>query len=195
MKISKKDRKTLILGGGAIAVILIVVYFVLPAYDSMGQVASELDQKERMLSQTVKALGSRSLYQDENKILDEELGRLKSQLLDSSDPAIAQNQLENIVRSIAEQHQVVISRSTPLQEKKTGEKYSKVTVQINLQIDRQNGMSDLASFMHAISTHAKFLTVEEFYVNGFKVRDEIRLQPRMNISGFIQLNPAENQES
>lgn len=195
MKISKRDRKILILGGSFVAVVLVIVYLILPAFDSMGQIAGDLDQKERMLSQTVKALGSRSLFEEENAILDNELQSLRSQLLDSPDPAVAQNQLENIVRSIAEQHQVVISRSTPLQEKKTGEKYSKVTVQINLQIDRQNGMSDLAGFMHALSIHAKFLTVEEFYVNGFKVRDEIRLQPRMNVSGFVQLNPAENQES
>lgn len=184
MKISKRDRKVLIIGGAAVVVILAAVYVVLPLYGTMSEAPEELAQKQRVLDQRVRAIGSEAAYQTESEYLDQELDRLRSQLLDSSDPANAQVQLESLVRMLAEQNGVGITRSTPLQERKQGEEYAKVTVQLTL----QGAMGELAAFMHALSTHPKYLIVDDFFVNGFQVGKDIRLQPRMSVSGFIRLD-------
>lgn len=183
MKISKRDRKVLIIGGVAAVVILVVVYVVLPLYARMAEAPQQLAQKQRILNQHVRAIGSEAAYRQEGEYLDQELELLRSQLLDSSDPADAQVQLESLVRMLAEQNGVGISRSTPLQERKQGEEYAKVTVQLTL----QGAMGELAAFMHALSVHPKYLIVDDFFVNGFQVGKDIRLQPRMSVSGFIRL--------
>jgi Tfp pilus assembly protein PilO len=186
MKISKRDRKVLIFGGAAVAVILFAVYVALPLYDAMSTAPDELAQKQRVLDQRVRAIGSEAAYRGEADYLDQELQRLRAGLLDSSDPADAQVQLESLVRGLAEQNGVGITRSTPLQERKQGEEYARVTVQLTL----QGGMAELAAFMHALSVHPKYLTVEDFFVNGFQVGKDVRLQPRMSVSGFIRLAKA-----
>lgn len=183
-KISTRDRRVLLIGGAAAALILAVFYVALPFYESLSQVEGELSQKKRVLTQRIRALRNQVVYEEQNTSLEDELSALRAQLLDGAEGAIAQNQLETIIRGLAEENGVTISRSTPLQERKLGDRYSKVTVQINL----QSGMGELASFMHALSLHTKFLQVEEFYLNAFSVRNQIRLQPRLNISGFIRIS-------
>lgn len=182
-KLSRRDRRVLSIGGGTAFLILVVVYGILPLHESLSVAEGELAQKERVLEQRIRAIGNHSVYQEELDGLDRELFRLRSQLLDARDPALAQNQLENIVRSLAEENGVAIARSTPLQERKVGERYSKITVVVNLQC----GMSELSNFLYALSVYPKFLSVEEFNVNTFRVRDQFRLQPRMNVSAYIAM--------
>ncbi len=183
MKISQRDRKVLISGGVGVALLLVVVYAVLPLYQTMSEAPDQLAQRRRVLDQHVRAIGGEAAYRQESEYLDQELQYLHAQLLDSSDPADAQVQLESLVRSLAEQNGVGITRSTPLQERKQGEEYAKVTVQLTL----QGAMGELAAFMHALANHPKYLVVDDLFVNGFQVGKDIRLQPRMSVSGFIRL--------
>ncbi len=183
MRISKRDRKVLWIGGVAAALILGGFYGVLPLYESMSRAEGELQQRELALSQRIRAISSQDVYRRENEELDRELARLRSQLLDSNDPAVAQNQLENLVRSLAEQNGVTITRSTPLQGKKLGEKYSKVTLQVNI----QGGMAEMTDFLHALAVHPKYLEVEDLNITSINARGEIRLQPRLNVSGIVRV--------
>jgi Tfp pilus assembly protein PilO len=181
-KLTRRDRRTLAIAGVFAAVVLVVFYVILPFLDAQSETESELANKERALSQRVRAIRGVEYYRSQIEQLDSVLVGLRAQLLDAENPTIAQNQLENIVREIAEENGVTISRSTPLQSRKVGEHYSKVTLQINV----QSGMLELTSFLQALSAHSKYLQVEEFFINSFRVRDRYRLQPRMQISGFIQ---------
>jgi hypothetical protein len=182
-RLSKRDRLVVTVGGIIVAVFLVGVYGILPLYDSVSASAETLGQRERAFAQRVRAISDRALYAERSQALSGEVERLRAQLLDSRDVTLAQSQLENLIRGLAEQYGVSIQRSTPLQGKRQGDKYSKVTIQINVQA----GMAELADFLHALSVHPKYLEVEELYINGFRVRDEVRLQPRLSISGLIEV--------
>lgn len=183
-KLSNKDKRVLLGGGAFVVVVLAVFYGILPFLESTASIREELAGKEKMLGQSVKLLRNEERFREQSKTLDRELERLSAQLLEARSTALAQNQLETIVRELAEQNGVSISRSTPMQERQAGERYSKVTIEINV----QSGMAELASFLHALSTHPKYLEVENFFVNSFQVRGEIRLQPRMRVSAYIRLS-------
>jgi type II secretory pathway component PulM len=183
MKISKRDRKVLWFGGALTVMILGVVYGLLPLYESMGAAEGDLGQQELNLAQRVRAISSQDLYAAQDEQLDSELDRLRSQLLDASDPAVAQSQLENMVRALAEQNGVMITRSTPLQGKKLGDKYSKITLQVNV----QSGMAELSDFLYAMAVNPKYLEVEDFNITSISARGEIRLQPRLNVSAIIRV--------
>ena len=183
-KLSKRDKRILWIGGIFSAVTLFVLYVALPVYESMGEVEGTLSQKKTILDRSVKAIDNQGTYLQQVGELERELNRLRDQLLDAEETAIAQNQLETLIRGLADQTGVTIARSTPLQEKKVGERYSAVSVQINV----QSGMEDLTSFLQSVSTHPKFLAVKDFQINVFRVRDRVRLQPRMTISAFFRLS-------
>lgn len=182
--LSNRDKWTLIGGGAFVASVLLVFYGILPFYESQSEIDQSLLTRTRMLRQSLAAIGKEDTYLQQQQELDRELTQLRAQLLDADNEAIAQNQLESIVREIADENGITISRSTPLQARKVGEHYSRVTVQINL----KGGVPELTNFLQSISTYPKFLKVEEFYINGFRVRDQIRLQPRVQVSGFIRLS-------
>ena len=183
-KLSKRDRRILLIGGIFAAVTLFGFYVALPVYESMGEVEGTLEQKKTILDRSVQAIENQGTYLQQVGELERELSRLRAQLLDAEEPAIAQNQLETIIRGLADQTGVTIARSTPLQEKSAGARYSKVSVQINV----QSGMEELTSFLQSVSTHSKFLVIRDFQINVFRVRDRVRLQPRMSISAFFRLS-------
>jgi Tfp pilus assembly protein PilO len=174
----------LFIGGGFAIAVLILVYIILPLYESAELGRQALRQDTRRLQQAILAIQNREQYAGQLTQVNRQLSQLQGQLLDADSEAMAQNQLESTVREIAESSGITISRSTPLQARKLGEQYSRVTVQINL----QGGMAELTSFLQALSVHPKFLKVEDFYINGFRVRDQIRLQPRIQVSGLIRLS-------
>lgn len=181
-KLSKRDRRILWIGGIFTAVTVFSFYVVLPIYESMGEVEGTLEQKRTLLNRSVQAIENQGIYLRQAGELERELNRLRAQLLDAQDTAIAQNELETIIRAIADQTGVTIARSTPLQEKRVGERYSTVSVQINV----QSGMEELTNFLQSVSTHPKFLAIKDFQINVFRVRDRVRLQPRMSISAFFR---------
>lgn len=185
MKISKRDRRVLVWGAGFCLIVLLLFYGVLPFYDSRTEVELSVERKKQLLERSLKVIQSERIYRSQQVELESILEKYRTQLLEARDGTAARVQLEEIVRSLAEEHGVSISRSNPLQERKIGDRYARITLQINM----QSGMQELTSFLHALSMHPKFLKVEEFQVNGFRSRNQvIRLQPRMNVTAFIQLS-------
>lgn len=185
MKISKRDRRVLIIGGLVCVGLLLVFYGVLPFFESQTEMESKLERAEKALEQSLRVLQSESYYRTQTVELEETLERYRTQLLDAEDSARARVQLQAIVRELAEESGVTISRSNPMQERRVGD-YAQITLQINL----QSGMQELTDFLYAISTHSKFLKVEQFRINMFSSRKSIKMQPQMHVSGFIRLSEA-----
>lgn len=183
MALSKRDKRVLVFGGAVAAGILLVAYVVLPLIDVLAGVEAELDQKERALIQRVRALRSEPVLRGELAWVSDQRRRLESFLLDSREVSLAQNELETIVRSLAEQNGLVISRSTPLQGSTIGDRYAKVTLQLNL----DGGMAELAAFLDALSRHPKYLVIDDFFMTTFRRRNENLIQPRINVSGYIRV--------
>jgi len=185
-KISNRDRKVLIGGGIAAAVIVVVTYVILPFVDSYSTLNEQLNQKGTLLQESVQIIRNRQLYLDRAARIDRELADLNRQLLDGPDEVTAQNQLETIVRSLAESSNISISRSFPIQGRTIEEKYARIIVEITV----DGGLGNLTDFLQAVSTHNKYLQVDEFNISStLSRRNSLRkLTPRMQISGYIRLS-------
>jgi len=186
MKISKRDRRVLIFGGLFVIGVLLVIYVVLPFFEARGEIETKVQQAERRLQQSLRVIQSESLYRAQQSELEEVLRQYQAQLLDAEDSNRARVQLQAIVRELAEEAGVTISRSTPLQERKVGENYAEVTLQINL----DSGMQELTNFLYSLSTHPKFLKVEQFRMSMHRSRRNIRIQPQMHVSAYIRVSEA-----
>lgn len=182
-KLSKRDKRTIWGGSVVVIVILVVLYVVLPFFEAKEQVARDLEKRTALLEKTFQTIQAEQYYRDQVEHFEQRLAEYRRLLLDAKDETLARVQLEDVVRSLAEQNGVTIARSNPLQERKIEDRYVKISLQVSL----QSGMSELTNFLYALSHHQKFLLVEDFAMNSFRVRNEVRLQPRMKISGFIRL--------
>ena len=157
---------------------------VLPFYNAKSEVAKELEDKEELLQRSIQVIQEEGNIQVELAQLDRVLNGYRQRLLDARDISIATVQLEEVVRSLAAENGIQVTRSNPLQERQMGENYVKITLQINL----RSNMSELTGFLYALSAHRKFLLVENFFLNSLRSQNQVRIQPRMNVSGFIRLS-------
>jgi len=185
-KLSSRDRKFLIGGGITATVIVVAFYIIIPFVDSYASLDEELSRQGKLLQESVEVIRNKRVYQERSSGMDRELARLNRQLLDGSDEVTAQNQLETIVREIAEYSQITISRSFPIQGRTIEDRYSAITVEITVDGD----LESLAAFLQSVGSHSKYLKVDEFNISStISRRNQLRrLSPRMQISGFIKLS-------
>lgn len=183
-KLSKRNKRALLVIGAALLIYLVVDQLVLPFVDIQAQVGQEIELKERSLLVAQRQIGQESLYQNRLDEVEKVVEEYQRRLLEAKDPAAAGVQLEGIVRGLAAQSGVRVSRSNPIPEKKIGEKYAKISLQMNLECD----LDSLIHFLHAVSVYDKFLLTEDFNLASFRVRDETRIQPRLQIAAFIRLS-------
>ena len=147
-KLSKRDQRALIVLGGVGVVIFAVMGVILPFYDATAQMAGELEEKEELLGRYIQVLQEEGMYGAKLGDLDWELAGYRRRLLDAQETGLATIQLEEIVRGLAAENDIRVTRSNPLQEREVGDDYVKVTLQINLQSD----MLQLANFLYALSS-------------------------------------------
>lgn len=185
-KISRRERRILIGGGIAAVLIVLVTYVILPFIDSYTTLNEQLTRQGKLLTESVQVIRDKQLYEDRADQTDRDIGMLNRQLLDGSDEVTAQNQLETIVRELAEFSQLTVSRSFPIQGRITDDKYASITVEITV----DGGLDNLAGFLQSVSTHTKYLRVDEFNISSTLSRGNTvrKLSPRMQISGFIRLS-------
>lgn len=182
--LSKRDRRVVITGGIVVAALLLFTYGVLPFYDAQKAVGRRLNNSEERLKRYVSEIQLEPAYSKQLKELEAVLSHTDSKLLQARDPSIASAQLLEIVKGLENQTGVSIVRSNPLPEKKVGEHFSRITLQIHL----ESNMTALTNFLYALSTYPKFLIVDDFTVQSFQSRGDTRIQPRMQISAFIRLS-------
>ena len=162
---------------------LVIAYAILPFIESREQVGVDLKHQERMLKASLRTIQQRDRYAAMLDEVQKVLDQYRVRLLDARDVDSANTELDELVRGLANQNKVTLVKSNPLQERKTEGRYTKVTVQINLEGD----MSATVAFLHSLGAHQKFLLVEDLFLNKFRVQTN-QIQPRMNISAFIRLS-------
>ena len=183
-KLSKRDKRALAILGVVGVIILLVMGVVLPFYNAKSQVETALEDKEQLLRRYIQGLPEEEIYRVELGQLDRVMDGYRQRLLDAQEISLATIQLEEVVRTLAAENGIQVTRSNPLQEREVGENYVKITLQINL----RSNMPQLTGFLYALSAHSKFLLVENFFLNSLRSQNQVRIQPRMNVSGFIRLS-------
>lgn len=183
-KLTKRNRRALLLLGGFLGAYILVFYLVLPFYDRQSEIGGKITSSRQEVERYLKALTQQTDYQGQLEAVQATLQSYEEGFLQVRDVNTATLRLEETVRNLAAQHQIRVTRSNSLPDRKIGEQYAKVSVQLNLEGEYEA----LIGFIHAVSSFERFLLVEEFQITSFRVRDETRLQPRLRIAGFIRLS-------
>ena len=181
---SKRNKRALLALVWSVVGYVAVFHLFLPFLDRQreieGQIASARQEVERYLG----AIKQGPVYRNHLQGLREAVQAYDGHFLEAPDVNTAALQIEETVRALAGQNGIRVTRSNPLPERMIGDRYATIGVQLNL----EGEYDSLISFVHAVSSHEKFLLVEEFQLTSFRVRDQTRLQPRLKITGFIRLS-------
>ena len=182
-KLSRREKR-IVTAGVLVAVLSLLLVEGLSFLERQAEASDRVGEKKQLLERSIREVIKHDLYEAQLEELNRSLASYRGGLLDAQDSSIARIQLEELVRTLATEQGVTITRSNPLQERKIGDRYSKITLQLNLQTE----IDQLTQFLYALSSHGKFLLVEEFVVQGFRRRDQIQIRPRLNVSAFIRLS-------
>ena len=183
-RISKRNKRALLILGGLVAGYVAVSHLYLPFQARQGEIGDQIASTRQEVQRYLKALEQGPLYANHLDRVRGTVQAYENHFLEASDVNAATLQIEETVRALARQNQIRVTRSNPLPEKKIGERYVRIGVQLNL----EGEYDSLINFIHAVSSYEKLLLVEEFQLTSFRVRDQTRLQPRLRIAGFIRLS-------
>jgi len=181
-KLGKRDKRAIAAGGALIVLYLLIFHLVIPLYEAQAEVATGYERETKFLEKAMQTLQQKDVYASQLEETNGVLGQYQNRLLSARDSSSAAVELEEIIRAAAAENRVSLTKTSPLPEKKIGDKYSKVTLQLNLDGD----LAATTGFLYALSAHPKFLLVEDFGVSKF--RNQALVQPRMTVSGYIRLS-------
>ena len=181
---SKQNRRALLILGGFVAGYVALLHLFLPFLDRQREIGGQIASTRQEVQRYLKALEQGPAYLNHLEGIRGAVQSYDDHFLEAPDVNTAALQIEETVRALAAQNDIRVTRSNPLPEKRIGEGYAKVGVQLNL----EGEYDSLIGFIHAVSSHEKFFLVEEFQLTSFRVRDQTRLQPRLKIAAFIRLS-------
>ena len=182
--LSKRNRKALLLLSGFALGYVAVFHLFFPFLDRQREIGGRIESARQEIQRYLKALEQGPVYVDHLEGVRGTVQAFEDHFLEAPDVNTAALQIEETVRALAGQNDIRVTRSNPLPERMIGERYARIGLQLNL----EGEYDALINFIHAVSSHEKFLLVEQFQLTSFRVRDKTRLQPRLRIVGFIRLS-------
>lgn len=179
MKLNKRERKFIVIGGivGAIALLVYFVLMLLPDFESQASV----EQKRRMLLQYKEMLNSEELYTARIEQYRKRMQEDSSRLLPGETSNIAGADLTNVLVQLATQSGVTISRRA----QQSQQELQNNLIRIPVRMDMTCNMDQLVQFLTAVENYDKLLTVDELSIASFQIQKRWDTRPNVTISGYI----------
>lgn len=182
MKVTSREKRTIIIGSLVVAVVLIVYAATLFLPDS-DQISRDVEQKKKMLMKYRESLAGEKAYKariEQYRIrLQQEMGRL----LPGSNSNLAVAELQKVLKDFADQSGVEITQRNALPEKKVPDMDS--IVKVSVRIETNCNPEQLVQFLTAVENHDKLLVIDEFLISSFRISKRYEIRPSLTISGFI----------
>lgn len=180
MQITGRERKFIVIGAVAIAVIA-VFYFVSGSSPVSQEAALSVEQQRRALLQSREIMAQEPVYRARTEQYRQRLQQLRATFLAGDNASIAGAELQRVLKDLADQSGVDVVRRTIRGEQKLQNGIVRVSVNIetNCQPDQ------LIKFLAAIENHDKRLSVDELQINSFRIQKRYEMRPILTVSGYI----------
>lgn len=180
MKLTSREKR--IIGIGAcVAVAVLFYYAVTLALPNSENLTQSVENKKKMLLKQREMLSREALYKSRLQQFNGHLETYRMRLLPGDDPNVAGAALQTILKDFADQSGVEITQKNILQEKKTQDLLTKVSVKI----DTNCNLEQLVQFISAIENYEKHLKIDDCTISGFRIQRRFEIRPSLTISGYI----------
>ncbi len=179
-EISPRERM-IILGGGAIFVIVMAWLFVItPLRDRTSATADLVPERERLLVRRMDLLARRAQIAAELESANARLERLNARLLTAAAPAVAASELQKLVKDMAAEAKTDIRSERILPPEERGD-----LLEIPVEIAVSAEIRQLVDLLARVEGAQKLLTVKDLRVRVVNVSQPKELLATLTVSGFI----------
>jgi hypothetical protein len=177
--ISPRERKFLIIGGGALVAYLAINYLIVPAVSSHLEVRSEYREKLQALERFQLVVEGKRRYEKKFADAEQLFTQLEQQLLPGEKLSLAAADLQAMLHKAAGEAGVTIA-SESIQSPKKSEGFTQISVELALNSD----LKKLRDFLYRIESSRKLLTVPKLNLNAGFPRPGAELQVTIVVSGY-----------
>ncbi len=204
-KLSLRERRIIFLGGGVTVLLLFYFYLVAPFFESKEKMRDEIATKKARLIKDIVFISEKDDSLKKRDLLNKKLEQAKTKLLNEPDVRSASQHLQQVLRDMATQSGVEVSRITPQREERLvppqrDEKQSEEYMRIPVNIEIQCMPDQLVQFLLAIRNYEKRLWIDQLtihsttYSRTAKEKD-LRIRPNIIVSGIIKNVPEKKEEA
>jgi len=180
VKLNAREKRIILIGACVAAAVLI--YFGITLMLPSGNLAQSVELKKKMLIRQRETLSREGIYKARVEQLRGTLEAYRMRLLPGDNPNVAGAALQTILKDFADQSGVEITQKNILQDKKTSDLLTKVSVKI----DTNCNLEQLVQFMSAIENYEKHLRIDDCTISSFRVMQKrFEIRPSLTVSGYI----------
>jgi type II secretory pathway component PulM len=180
----ERQRLVWLLGGG-LALLLLYLVVVNPLLDLEESWSQELAQRSQVLAKYQALVASKVRVAEANRAIKSALASTETQFLDGSNPAVAASNLQEIIKTLAQDRGVQLTSTKVLPTREAGH-YLEVPVQIQF----SGSINQVLDIVYYLEHHRKLLFIPEIEINAprnFKGEDSgSLLQISLVVSGVTK---------
>ena len=177
-----RERRYILIGG-AILLLIGILYRVYPDIQNYFSYESEIALKRKHLTKYQRMIQERDVLETSISILEEQLKMVEAGLLSGETPAIAAVDIQNALTEIAGQNEIEIrSMQVMKPEGQKEEPYLSVPVQISF----ETNAGGLKNVLYGIETSPKTLRVSNLRIRVVRRGEPDRIQATFTVTGFMK---------
>jgi type II secretory pathway component PulM len=192
VKVTKRDRKVILIGAVVLLVITVVYFGVLPLVDLVREIETEKSDREAELIRMAEAIRQKEYLRQSLSHLKSSEDSLRALLLEGDDPTVVTSELHRLVNTMAEQQGIAVTR---IDASTKPERFDTETIKKNplmagfLKIRVRASLKctpdKLAQMLAALENQPKFLIVERLEIRAWNVRPDKEINPDIVVATYV----------
>ena len=180
MKISKRDKKILTIGGLAVAAFLFITYVISPFFESEQEIRDKTEQREGLLKKYEKIINQKSEVEKDLAQMKRKLAKIKGKLLKGSTPSLAAAEMQKMLEKISKVHDLELKSVKVKEAEKEGD-FLVIPLELRLTTD----LNRTRKFLTDLEKNQKYLIIPQLKISVKNQRDPKEVIVTIVVSGFF----------
>jgi len=182
MKVSDRNRRSIVLGGSAVALIVLWVFVIMPFSDRISMREKEIEDNLKLIRKYTAALeAGRARPAGTDSDIKARLGQVEERLFKGQTVQLAAADIQKIVDGIARQSELAI-RTVRVMDSEAIDAFVAVPIQVIFESD----LTRLTKFITLIEGNRKLLTIPELQIRVKNRRQPREITVTMKIDGYMK---------
>jgi len=180
VNISKRDRKILTIGIGAVVLFLVFTYVISPFIESEQDIRERTQQREMLLQKYEKIIGQRKEIEKKLTQIKRKQGKLSKKLLKGSTPSLAAAEMQKMLEQISKKHNLELKSVKVKVAEEEGD-FLAIPLEIRLTTD----LNRTRMFLADLEKNQKYLIIPKLKISVKNQRDPKEVIVTIVVTGFF----------
>jgi Tfp pilus assembly protein PilO len=190
VNISKRDRKILTIGIGAVVLFLVFTYVISPFIESENDIRERTQQREMLLQKYEKIISQRKETEKKLTQIKRQQGQLSKKLLKGSTPSLAAAEMQKMLEQISKKHNLEL-KSVKVKEAEEEGDFLAIPLEIRLTTD----LNRTRKFLADLEQNQKYLIIPKLKISVKNQRDPQEVIVTIVVTGFFMEETAADKKN